>query len=184
MSLMSSITHSKYMFQHHTSTPSPLYHSPFYLFCLLTINCFPKPFLKHPLSFPDYLSKILQWQREFNRQIFRVWIAGQHYSVLSKPEDIEVILSSTEVLLKRDVYDFLRPWLGDGLLTSYSTKWHKHRKIITPSFHFQILKEFLDTMNKTSNKFVEKLKKTTDSEQPIDIQELVHKCTLDIICGW
>lgn len=131
----------------------------------------------------DYLTTILKWQREFNRQIFRVWIAGQHYSVFTKPEDMEVILTSTEILLKKDVYDYLRPWLGDGLLTSGSTKWHKHRKIITPSFHFQILKEFLDTMNKTSNKFVGKLESAAKNEQIIDIQELVHKCTLDIISG-
>ncbi|KAL5285736.1 hypothetical protein ACFFRR_007424 [Megaselia abdita] len=133
------------------------------------------------LNSVDYLTTILKWQKEFHRKIFRVWIAGQHYSVFTKPEDIEVILSSTEILLKKDVYDFLRPWLGDGLLTSYSSKWHKHRKIITPSFHFQILKEFLTTMNKTSQKFVDKLKEPAIKNQLIDIQELVHKCTLDII---
>uniref|UniRef100_T1GNR1 Uncharacterized protein n=1 Tax=Megaselia scalaris TaxID=36166 RepID=T1GNR1_MEGSC len=37
-------------------------------------------------------------------------------------------------------------------------------------------------MNKCSAKFVNKLKLSTKDNQIIDIQEWVHKCTLDIIC--
>lgn len=133
--------------------------------------------------FPEYLKNLCRFAKQYDRKIFRMWLAGDYHAVLSHPKDIEVILSSTEVLLKRGIYDFLRPWLGDGLLTSYSTKWHTHRKMITPSFHFQILKEFLGNMNKTSSKFVEKLKVISKDEKIFDVQEIVHKCTLDIICG-
>ncbi|KAF2894416.1 hypothetical protein ILUMI_11756, partial [Ignelater luminosus] len=38
-------------------------------------------------------------------------------------------------------------------------KWKKHRKILTPAFHFQILEQFVDTFQSNSNILVEKLKK-------------------------
>lgn len=33
--------------------------------------------------------------------------------------------------------------IGDGLLESVGEKWHSRRKLITPSFHFQILDQFI-----------------------------------------
>lgn len=38
-------------------------------------------------------------------------------------------------------------------------------------------------MNRTSTKFAHKLKDVAKGKKIIDIQEIVHKCTLDIICG-
>lgn len=134
-------------------------------------------------SSTDYLKNLVRWAKQYDRRIFRLWLAGDYHVILSHPKDVEVILSSTEVLNKRGIYEFLRPWLGDGLLTSDSFKWHSHRKMITPSFHFQILKEFLGSMNRTSTKFAHKLKDISKGKKIIDIQEIVHKCTLDIICG-
>lgn len=78
----------------------------------------------------------------------------------------------------------LHPWLGEGLLTSQGPKWHKHRKIITPSFHFKILQDFHDVMNANSTKFVTKLREASkDGEEIFDFQALASRVTLDVICG-
>lgn len=81
------------------------------------------------------------------------------------------------------MYDMLYPWLGDGLLVSQGSKWHKHRKIITPSFHFKILQDFHDVMNRNSTKFIENLREESKDEKIFDFQAMVNYLTLDVICG-
>lgn len=93
-----------------------------------------------------------------------------------------MILSSPVHIDKIHSYRFLYPWLGQGLLTSSGIKWYKHRKMITPSFHFQILSQFLDTINDESNTFIKYLEKHATGKT-FDIQDMVTLCTLDVICA-
>ncbi|GJQ86420.1 hypothetical protein Trydic_g10328 [Trypoxylus dichotomus] len=65
--------------------------------------------------------------------------------------------------------------------TQSRSKWKKHRKIITPAFHFQILEEFIDVFNSSSDVLIEKLN-AVPNKASIDIYPLIARCTLDIIC--
>jgi len=40
------------------------------------------------------------------------------------------------------MYKFIRPWIGDGLLTSNGRKWRRNRHLLTPAFHFSVLKGY------------------------------------------
>lgn len=80
-------------------------------------------------------------------------------------------------------YDFLKPWLGTGLLISDGDKWNVRRKIITPSFHFDILNDFLDVMNENVEICVKNLKKYSESGEEFDIFKHIGLCALDTICG-
>lgn len=60
--------------------------------------------------------------------------------------------------------------------------------MLTPTFHFKILEDFLDIFNKQSQVLVDKLAEihgemTAKGEERIDIFPYVARCTLDIICG-
>ena len=69
------------------------------------------------------------------------------------------------------------------LFFSHGEKWHQRRKIITPTFHFDILKEFLIVMNEKVDIMVNNLEKFANSNEKIDIVNKIRLCTLDIICG-
>lgn len=66
--------------------------------------------------------------------------------------------------------------------TILGNRWRKHRKIITPAFHFQILEEFINVFNSQSDVLVDKLKEES-KKGTIDIYPFIARCTLDIICG-
>lgn len=60
--------------------------------------------------------------------------------------------------------------------------WRKHRKIITPTFHFKILNEFFDVFTRNAVILCEQLKSKT-GKGPLDIHCWVKLMALDNICG-
>lgn len=60
-------------------------------------------------------------------------------------------------------------------------KWQKRRKILTPAFHFNILRDFCDVFAKNSERLVEELKEVANKE--IDILPYITTFALRSICG-
>jgi cytochrome P450 family 4 len=59
-------------------------------------------------------------------------------------------------------------------------KWFARRKIITPTFHFKILEQFVEIFDKQSNTLVEKLRKYKDQAH-FDIFDKISLFALDVI---
>ncbi|XP_047019503.1 cytochrome P450 4C1-like [Helicoverpa zea] len=100
---------------------------------------------------------------------------------LYKPEDLEVVLSSTKYLEKKMPYTFLFPWLREGLLTSAGEKWFHRRKMLTPAFHFLILKKFFATFCEHSEVLMKTIDKETDKDKT-DVFPIISRATLGVIC--
>uniref|UniRef100_A0A1B0EXC4 Cytochrome n=1 Tax=Lutzomyia longipalpis TaxID=7200 RepID=A0A1B0EXC4_LUTLO len=100
---------------------------------------------------------------------------------LTQPEDIKVVLSSQEVISKSGNYRVIKPWLGEGLLTSTGAKWQKNRKLLTPAFHFNILKQFQVVMEDCSDILVRKFSEVANGKS-VDIYPFITLYALDVIC--
>uniref|UniRef100_A0AAR5PD92 Cytochrome P450 n=1 Tax=Dendroctonus ponderosae TaxID=77166 RepID=A0AAR5PD92_DENPD len=74
--------------------------------------------------------------------IFRNWYGSLPVVHLYKPEHVQVVFKSNTNINKGVFYKYLFPWLGQGLISGSGPKWRVHRKIITPSFHFNILDSY------------------------------------------
>ncbi|KAJ7405124.1 Cytochrome P450 4V2 [Willisornis vidua] len=129
-----------------------------------------------------FFKQLQLYSEEFRSwPLFKLWIGPLPVMILYHPDNVEVILNSSKHIEKSYLYDFLHPWLGTGLLTSTGDKWRSRRKMITPTFHFAILNDFLEVMNEQGNILVKKLEKHVDKE-PFDVFLDITLCALDIIC--
>nr|XP_016943017.1 probable cytochrome P450 4ad1 [Drosophila suzukii] len=146
----------------------------------------PYPFVGNLFQFglkPDeYPKKVLQYCRKYDFQGFRSLVFLQYHMMLSDPAEIQNILSSSSLLYKEHLYSFLRPWLGDGLLTSSGARWLKHQKLYLPAFERPAIEGYLRVVHRTGGQFVQKLDGLSATQEIFDAQELVAKCTLDIVC--
>lgn len=114
--------------------------------------------------------------------ISRFWLGSNPEVTIRKAEYVDKVIGSSKNLEKSPGYDFLAPWLGEGLLLSKGAKWHKHRKIITPTFHYGILENFCDIFAEKSTILIDKLEMHCGTGEPFDIYKYITRVTLDIIC--
>ncbi|XP_063012090.1 cytochrome P450 4V2 isoform X1 [Melospiza melodia melodia] len=130
----------------------------------------------------DFFKQIEFYTEKFRSwPLFKLWIGPVPVIFLYHPDSVEAILNNSKHIEKSYLYKFLHPWLGTGLLTSTGDKWRSRRKMITPTFHFAILSDFLEVMNEQGNILVKKLEKHVDKE-PFNVFMDITLCALDIIC--
>ncbi|XP_026315281.1 cytochrome P450 4c3-like [Hyposmocoma kahamanoa] len=128
--------------------------------------------------------KAFQFLRHSRRKYGRIHQLGAiNITIITicEPKDVETVLSTTRYNEKQTPYNFLNSWLGDGLLISNGDKWKQRRKLLTPAFHFNILKGFASTFNEQTEKLLTKIEKLIQEEQ-VDVLSHISKATLNIMC--
>ncbi len=126
--------------------------------------------------------EVVRKEVQQNPYISRMWLGPNPEVTIRKAEYVEKVIGGSKNLEKSPGYDFLTPWLGNGLLLSKGTKWHKHRKIITPTFHYGILESFCEIFAEKSSILIDKLAVHCGTGEPFDIYKYITRVTLDIIC--
>ncbi|CAH2049597.1 unnamed protein product, partial [Iphiclides podalirius] len=112
---------------------------------------------------------------------YMIKVFGRRILHVYNVEDVEIVLSHTKNISKSKPYTFLQPWLGTGLLLSTGGKWHRRRKILTPTFHFSILRNFSKIFEEKSRDLVKRLKEMP-TEQYLDVLAVISEFTLYTIC--
>ncbi|CAH1400030.1 unnamed protein product [Nezara viridula] len=140
------------------------------------------PLLGNLLEFTGSPTEIFEKLVEKSYQyedVIKVWFGPRLFVFLTNPVDIEVLLTSTEHIEKSVEYDFMKPWLGDGLLISSGQKWFTHRKVIAQTFHLNILRSFLGKFNENAKKLVKYFEDETGNE--FDCRRYMCKYTAETL---
>ena len=70
------------------------------------------------------------------------------------------------------------PWIGDGLVHSSGKKWARNRPLLTPGFHFDVLKPYVGVYNDCVEVLMQRILENRGS---FEIMKPVGLCALDII---
>ncbi|XP_055857581.1 cytochrome P450 4d2-like [Episyrphus balteatus] len=130
---------------------------------------------------PEDIFNLISSNRQKYGPLYRVWIFNRPAVFCADPKDVEVILNSSKHITKNSLYDMLVDWLGYGLLISTGQKWHSRRKVITPTFHFKILEQFVEVFDQQGKELLEAINDKADGKTAFDIYPFICRMALDVI---
>ncbi|KAH3883802.1 hypothetical protein DPMN_007770 [Dreissena polymorpha] len=133
---------------------------------------------------PDLSEAGLAWMRENTdkRPLISLGWMGPVIAMVNvvHPETVKVILKSSAPK-SRNIYGLIQTWLGEGLLIANGDKWLRSRRLLTPAFHFDILKQYLIVKNRASDVLVQKLSGYAADGMVFEVFSDVCKFSLDVI---
>jgi len=132
--------------------------------------------------------KNFQMFTKYGDGIIRMRLLIAPYVLVYRAKSMEALLAHNNVLFKSREYKFIKPFLGEGLVTSEGEKWKSRRRLLTPAFHFKILDDFNDIYNKQSQILASKLDAVAESGKRVKIRDFLGLAVLDTIMetsmGW
>ncbi|XP_065076940.1 cytochrome P450 4d8-like [Ochlerotatus camptorhynchus] len=145
----------------------------------------PNPLLGNVLEFynkdiPGIFETMVGFHKSHGEDIITWSVLNLNMINVTSARNVEKVLMAKQTK-KSFLYSFVEPWLGQGLLISSGEKWFQRRKIITPTFHFKILEQFITVFNKETDTMVKNLRKHVNGEE-FDIYDYVTLMALDSIC--
>ncbi|XP_007944894.1 cytochrome P450 4A11-like [Orycteropus afer afer] len=135
---------------------------------------------QHEFQRDTELQHFLTWVQKFPCACAR-WLWGDTIMFhVYDPDYMKVILGRSDPKL-RDTYRFMEPWIGRGLLLLNGQTWFQHRRMLTPAFHYDILKPYVELMADSVRVMLDKWEKLTIQDPYLEIFEHVSLMTLDTI---
>jgi len=114
--------------------------------------------------------------------IMKLWIGQDLFVLLSNPVALEKILGNKNFIRRTGLVTKVgKPFFRNGLLMSDGDTWRIHRKIISSTFHNNVLDQFVENFSKNSSVLVDQLSSKCDG-QAFDVYPFLSLCTLDVIC--
>ncbi|NXQ49126.1 CP4B1 protein, partial [Catharus fuscescens] len=128
----------------------------------------------------EVLDKAEIWMQKYPHA-HPMWFGSfSAFLVVTDPDYAKVLLGRGDP--KDNIgYKYLEPWIGNGLLILHGPKWHQHRKLLTPGFHYDVLKPYVDLMAESTNVMLDKWEKLTADGKSVELFEHVSLMTLDSI---
>ncbi|NXW19454.1 CP4B1 protein, partial [Circaetus pectoralis] len=134
----------------------------------------------HLLNTTKILNQIVSWGEEYP-YAFPRWLGPVLPSlVIHHPEYAKTIFGQTGNL-EEPIAPLLFVSPGQGLLNLEGTKWFQHRKLLTPAFHYDVLKSYVALMSESVKVMLDKWEKKNTERKSVELFQDISLMTLDSI---
>ncbi|XP_075040115.1 cytochrome P450 4B1-like [Mixophyes fleayi] len=126
------------------------------------------------------LELVIDWAKTYTYG-FPLWLGKLFAALLiTHPDYAKAILSRQDP--KDDVsYRFIIPWIGEGLLVSSGPKWAHRRRLLTPAFHYDVLKPYVELMGDSVKTMLDKWEQLIPNQKSVEISHDCSLMTLDTV---
>ncbi|XP_045440527.1 cytochrome P450 4A11 isoform X2 [Pipistrellus kuhlii] len=135
---------------------------------------------------------IQEFQKDQELQQFQKWVekfpcacprwmwGSKVILVVYDPDYMKVVLGRSDPK-NHGSYRFLAPWIGYGLLLLNGQTWFQHRRMLTPAFHYDILKPYVGLMADSVRMMLDKWEELISQDSHLEISEHISLMTLETI---
>uniref|UniRef100_A0A8C3FVY6 Cytochrome P450 n=1 Tax=Chrysemys picta bellii TaxID=8478 RepID=A0A8C3FVY6_CHRPI len=128
----------------------------------------------------DELDNTASWAEQYPH-CHPIWVGGfLVFLWINHPEYAKAVFSRGDPKSLR-IYSFLVPWIGQGLLILHGPKWFQRRRLLTPGFHYDILKSYVTMMADSVRVMLDKWEQLITQDNSMELFEHVSLMTLDSI---
>uniref|UniRef100_K7FVH1 Cytochrome P450 family 4 subfamily B member 1 n=1 Tax=Pelodiscus sinensis TaxID=13735 RepID=K7FVH1_PELSI len=128
----------------------------------------------------EALKNISSWAKKYP-YAFPIWTGGFKADlVIHHPDYARAVFGHGD---PKNVtgYKFVIPWIGKGLLILHGPKWFQHRRLLTPAFHYDVLKPYVALMAESTKVMLDKWERLITVDKSVELFEHVSLMTLDSI---
>uniref|UniRef100_A0A8C4YLH7 Cytochrome P450 n=1 Tax=Gopherus evgoodei TaxID=1825980 RepID=A0A8C4YLH7_9SAUR len=119
----------------------------------------------HLLQEGEVLNKVEQWSQKYP-YAFPLWFGSfSAFLNITHPDYAKVLFARG----------------GKGLLVLHGPKWYQHRKLLTPGFHYDVLKPYVLLIADSTKVMLDKWEQLIAQEKSVELFEHVSLMTLDSI---
>ena len=126
-----------------------------------------------------------QWQRDTVKafpRVYTLWLGMTPMVVMVHPDTIKPLLASSVPTSKANFfYDVFQDWVGEGLFTAVGAKWKRNRRLLTRSFHLDVLRAYTPVSNDCVEVLLAKMDKLAAEGKPLRVNRELVLCTFDVI---
>ncbi|EHH14758.1 hypothetical protein EGK_00729, partial [Macaca mulatta] len=126
------------------------------------------------------LQQTQKWVETFPSACPHCLWGGKVRVQLYDPDYMKVILGTSNSKIPENCR-FLAPWIGYGLPLLNGQKWHQHWRMLTPAFHYDILKSYMGLMADSIHMILDKWEELIGQDSPLEVFQHVSLMTLDTI---
>uniref|UniRef100_A0A915PF15 Cytochrome P450 n=1 Tax=Setaria digitata TaxID=48799 RepID=A0A915PF15_9BILA len=110
-----------------------------------------------------------------------LWFGLTPTLLLTRTKSAKVIFENSTLVNKTDDYEASKRLTGNGMLSASGEKWFRARRMLTPAFHFNILRKYMEIFNEQAKILLEKLDMHSDTNQTFDLLPYLRRFGLDVI---